>query len=86
MTTMRLLKAVSDRQRRLDRLIQELVQGIPVDRTFGQSSKLHFNCWQIFLAGIAGRNKVAWWEFFRLKALTEEELLDERAAISGLRL
>jgi predicted RecB family nuclease len=29
-------------------------------------------------------NKAPWWEFFRLKDLPADELLDERAAISGL--
>lgn len=29
-------------------------------------------------------NKAPWWEFFRLKDLPAEELLDERSAISGL--
>ena len=29
--------------------------------------------------------KAPWWEFFRLRDLSEEELFDERAAISGLR-
>lgn len=29
-------------------------------------------------------NKAPWWEFFRLKDLPPDELLDERAAISGL--
>jgi uncharacterized protein len=29
--------------------------------------------------------KSPWWEFFRLRDLTEEELLDEKAAVGGLR-
>ena len=29
--------------------------------------------------------KAAWWEFFRLRDLTEEDLRDEKAAIAGLR-
>jgi uncharacterized protein len=29
-------------------------------------------------------DKAPWWEFFRLAALTPEELLDEKAAVSGL--
>ncbi len=29
-------------------------------------------------------DKAAWWEYFRLKALSADELLDERAALSGL--
>ena len=29
--------------------------------------------------------KAPWWEYFRLKSLTDEELLEERDAISGLR-
>src|SRR5262249_9091392 len=30
--------------------------------------------------------KAIWWEYFRLSALSAEDLLDERAAISGLTL
>jgi len=30
-------------------------------------------------------DKAPWWEFFRLRDLSEEELFDEKAAISGLR-
>ncbi|PWT89450.1 MAG: nuclease, partial [Acidobacteria bacterium] len=29
-------------------------------------------------------DKVSWWEYFRLNDLTDEELMDERSAISGL--
>ena len=30
-------------------------------------------------------DKAVWWEYFRLRDLTDEELLDERAALSGLK-
>jgi hypothetical protein len=30
-------------------------------------------------------SKADWWEYFRLKDMTDEDLLDERSAISGLR-
>jgi len=30
--------------------------------------------------------RVIWWEYFRLRDLTDEEMLDERSAIAGLRL
>ena len=30
-------------------------------------------------------SKADWWEYFRLKDLTDEDLLDERSALSGLR-
>ena len=30
--------------------------------------------------------KAEWWEFFRMKDLTDEDLLDERSAIAGLTL
>jgi hypothetical protein len=29
-------------------------------------------------------DKVEWWEYFRLNAMAEEDLLDERAGIAGL--
>jgi len=78
-------EAVSDRQRRLDRLIQELVQGIPVDPDLRTTEQTALQLLADLLGWHRRENKVAWWDFFRLKALTEEELLDERAAISGLR-
>ena len=28
--------------------------------------------------------KAPWWEYFRLKSLTDEELLEERAGLAGL--
>jgi uncharacterized protein len=78
-------EAVSDRQRRLDRLIQELVQGMPVDPDLRTADQAALQLLANLLDWHRREDKVAWWEFFRLKALTEEELLDEKAAISGLR-
>ena len=31
-------------------------------------------------------DRAVWWEYFRLRDLTDEEMLDERSAIAGLKL
>ncbi|MDF2116380.1 TM0106 family RecB-like putative nuclease [Roseiarcaceae bacterium H3SJ34-1] len=78
-------EAISDRQQRINELVSRLMEGIPVDpaeRTEQQHA-------QWILANILDwhrrEDKATWWEHFRLKALSAEELLDERAALSGLK-
>ena len=78
-------EAINDRQRRLERLIQELVRGIPADPKLRTAEQAALQLLANLLDWHRRESKVAWWEFFRLKDLTDEELLDERAAISGLR-
>jgi predicted RecB family nuclease len=79
------VQVLTDRQRQLNRVILELVKGVPTDpeqRTVEQAG-------QQLLADLLDwhrrEDKVAWWEFFRLKELTEEELLDEKSALAYLR-
>ena len=61
-----------------------LTAGIPAewdersDEEQAQSLLSHLRDWHRREA------KAPWWEFFRLRDLTEEELLDERAAVGGL--
>ncbi|WP_342586881.1 TM0106 family RecB-like putative nuclease [Mesorhizobium sophorae] len=75
---------VSDRQERVNRLVERLTGGIPVDPA--ERSEEPQAQW--VLANILDwhrrEDKATWWEHFRLKALSAEELLDERAALSGL--
>jgi uncharacterized protein len=76
--------AVDDRARRVLALADALTAGVPADRaarTDEQQARwllAHLLDWH------RREEKAPWWEFFRLRDLTEEELLDERAAIGGL--
>jgi predicted RecB family nuclease len=71
-------------QKRVDDVVERLTAGIPADvreRTAEQQARwilAHTLDWH-------GREvKTVWWEYFRLSDLSAEDLLDERASVSGL--
>ena len=75
---------LTERQEAVQALIVQLTDGIPADveqRTVEQQAR-----WVLayLLDWHRREDKATWWEYFRLKALTPEELIDERAALSGL--
>lgn len=77
---------LSARQEQINQLKERLTHDVPVDpeeRTAEQQAR-----W--ILAHLLGwhrrEDKATWWEYFRLKALTADELIDERAALSRLTL
>jgi uncharacterized protein len=75
---------VSERQRRVAALVAQLTQDIPADalaRSPEQRARwilAHSLDWH------RRELKAVWWELFRLSDLTVADLLDERAALSGL--
>jgi uncharacterized protein len=75
---------ISERQERVNTLVEKLTSGLPADPT--QRSNEQQALW--ILANVLDwhrrEDKAVWWEFFRLKALSAEELMDERSALSGL--
>jgi uncharacterized protein len=76
---------LDDWQRRVGALVARLTSGIPddpADRTTEQQAR-----WLLaFLLDWHGReNKAVWWEYFRLRDLSVEDLLYERAGLSGLK-
>ena len=78
-------EAVSERQQRVTVLAEALTRNIPAEfelRTDDQAAP-----WLLanLLDWHRRESKTSWWEHFRLAALTDEDLLDERSAISGLR-
>ena len=78
-------EAVSERQQRVNTLAEALTRNIPAEpelRTDDQAAS-----WLLanLLDWHRRESKTSWWEHFRLAALTDEDLLDERSAISGLR-
>ena len=76
---------IDERQKRIAQLVDDLVRDIPADksqRTEEQSSR-----WLLaaLLDWHRREDKADWWEYFRLRDLPDEELLDERDALAGLR-
>jgi uncharacterized protein len=75
---------VDDRARRVRVLMDALTTGIPTERASrneeqqGRWLLAHLLDWH------RRESKAPWWEFFRLRDLSDEELLEEKAAISGL--
>lgn len=77
---------LTERDLAVQALIERLTQDIPVDieeRTYEQQAR-----WVLayLLDWHRREEKATWWEYFRLAALTPEELIDEKVALSGLSL
>ena len=79
-------EAVSERQQRATELIMQLRDGLPDDKE--QRNEEQNGRWLLsnLIDWHRREAKVDWWEYFRLKDLTEEDLLEERSAISGLEM
>ena len=77
---------LSERDRHVQELIERLTADVPADpeaRSIEQQARwilAHILNWH------RREDKATWWEYFRLKELTPVELLDERAALGGLKL
>ncbi|HJU23238.1 MAG TPA: TM0106 family RecB-like putative nuclease, partial [Casimicrobiaceae bacterium] len=76
-------ESVDERERKTQALRAALTADLPIEgRTSEQQAR-----W--LLANLLDfhrrESKAPWWEFFRLRDLSDDELFDERAAIAGLR-
>jgi uncharacterized protein len=78
--------ALSDRQQQSAALAETLLSGVPADAQTRNGEEAARFLLANLLDWHRRESKVDWWEYFRLKELTDEELLDERAALSGLEL
>ncbi|MEQ3650971.1 TM0106 family RecB-like putative nuclease [Hyphomonas sp.] len=69
---------------RVNALMERIVDGLPEDRESWNEEQ--YGRWVLAntLDFHRREQKAIWWEFFRLKELTAEELLGERAGLSGL--
>lgn len=77
-------EAVDERQQRVTALVADLQNGIPADireRTDEQKGR-----WLLanLLDWHRRESKADWWEFYRLRDLPDEDLLDERTGLAGL--
>jgi len=75
---------IGERERRARELAERLLQGVPEvpeERSDEQQARwllAHMLDWH------RREEKAPWWEYFRLRELSDEDLLDENAALSGL--
>ena len=78
-------EAVSERQQRSAVLAAALTRNIPVDPELRSGDQAA--CWLLanLLDWHRRERNPEFWEYFRLKDLTDEDLLDERSAIAGVR-
>jgi uncharacterized protein len=76
---------LTDWQEKIVTLIARLTRDVPVDPA--QQSTEQRARWLLahILDWHRRENKAVWWEYFRLAGLSAEDLLEERAALSGLR-
>lgn len=65
-------------------LVEKLAGGLPVDPCERSNEQQAQWILAQLLEWHRREDKALWWEYFRLIALSEEELLDERVAIAGL--
>ncbi|HYY29183.1 MAG TPA: TM0106 family RecB-like putative nuclease, partial [Chthoniobacterales bacterium] len=77
-------EVIGERQRRTAELAEKLLSGIAADpelRTEEEAAR-----WLLanLLDWHRRESKAEWWEYFRLSDLTDEDLIDERSALSGL--
>jgi len=76
---------LDERQKRVAALVTALVDGVPADPT--ERSNKENARWMMaqLLDWHRRENKASWWEGYRLAELGEEDLMDERAGLAGLR-
>jgi uncharacterized protein len=77
-------EALSERQQRVTTLAEALIRNIPIEPELHTSEQAA--CWLLanLLDWHRREERSDWWEYYRLRDLTDEDLLDERSALSGL--
>lgn len=76
--------ALDEWQQRVAALVAQLTQGIPIEPTERTDEQQARWLLAYILDWHRREEKSVWWEYFRLRDLSDEDLLDERAALSGL--
>ena len=76
---------IQDQDKRTQAIFQDLIKGLPEDRS--KWTQEHHAKWLLAhqIDYFRREDKSAWWEFFRVNDLDEDELLDERKALTGLK-
>lgn len=78
-------ESLTEHQQRVQALFDTLIDGVPIDlieRNSQQQAK-----WLLanMLDWYRREKKAMWWEYFRLRDLPDDELIEEKAAIAGLK-
>src|SRR6185312_4191087 len=75
---------ISERQQKVDALVVRLTADVPADSE-DRADEQHARWILAYTLDWHRREqKSVWWEYFRLAALTPEDLFDERCALAGL--
>ena len=75
---------IDERARQVRALVAALTADVPADRRERNEEQQARWLLANLLDWHRRESKAPWWEFFRLRDLSDDELLDEKAAISGL--
>jgi predicted RecB family nuclease len=76
---------VSEWQQKIALLVGRLTENIPVDAA-ERDAQQHARWLLAYVLDFHRReNKAIWWEYFRLRDLSAEDLLEERAGLAGLK-
>jgi predicted RecB family nuclease len=76
---------LSERQKRVAELVQRLTKDLPVERADRSEAQQAQWLMAQLLDWHRREDKATWWEGFRLAELDEDELLEERSGLGGLR-
>lgn len=77
-------EALQERDRETRALAERLCAGVPADPALRSEEERARWLLAQLLEYHRREDKAQWWEYYRMIGLSEEELLDERAAIAGL--
>src|SRR6185369_3835734 len=75
---------LDERERRAKALAARLTSGVPLDAGERTAEQRAHALLADLLEWHRREEKAPWWDYFRLLDLSDEELMDERAAIAGL--
>jgi uncharacterized protein len=77
-------ETVAERDREVKEVMASLLSGVPPERVARSEEEQARWLLAYLLEWHRREEKAGWWEFFRLRELSDEDLLDEKSAISGL--
>jgi len=76
---------VDERQKRVVSLAKRLKEGVPEDREQRTAEEQARWLLASLLDWHRREDKAVWWEYYRLRDMKDEELLEERSALAGLK-